>query len=42
MKIPLDLSQYIYDRTEPFNNVNFENLSSVFGIIQEIISENNE
>ncbi|WP_440604598.1 AAA family ATPase [Bacillus sp. GB_SG_008] len=37
-----NFAQYIYDRTEPFNNVNFESFRPVFGIIQEIINEDDE
>lgn len=37
-----NFAQYIFNRTEPFNNVNFENFRPVFGIIQEIINDENE
>ncbi|PGQ38646.1 hypothetical protein COA05_10425 [Bacillus thuringiensis] len=36
-----NFAQYIYNRTEPFDNVNFESFRPVFRIIQEIIREDN-
>ncbi|MGI8282679.1 AAA family ATPase [Bacillus mycoides] len=35
-------AQYIHTRTEPFNNVNFENFLPAFRIIQEIIKNDSE
>lgn len=34
-----NFAQYIYNKTEPFNQVNFESFRPVFGIIQDIINE---